>query len=127
MISKECRLLKKQANKQKKTASRERLAGISVTLSWEQWGATRAESEMKRYALQKEYGPGWEEETVGSDTRQEDQPEPTAVTQGTHDGDVNKVTGIWDRKENTHLGEMEEAESLWEHRVTGWKWSVNRQ
>lgn len=82
---------------------------------------------MKRYALQKEYGPGWEEETVGSDTRQEDQPEPTAVTQGTHDGDVNKVTGIWDRKENTHLGEMEEAESLWEHRVTGWKWSVNRQ
>ena len=42
-------------------------------------------------------------------------------------GGVNKVTGIWDRKENTCLGEMEEEESLWEDRVTGWKWRVEKR
>ena len=42
-------------------------------------------------------------------------------------GDVNKVTGVWDRKENPHLGEMEEEEPPWEHRVTGWKWRVEKR
>ena len=59
---------------------------------------------MKRYEEICLMAAGWEDRKTNQ--------RPPLQPRGLMMGDVNKVTGSWDRKENTRLGEMEEEKSL---------------